>query len=262
MARAGFVTGAAAFALLLSAGAWLLRGLAPEPSAAQTPPAAGGTAVYGLVVRGETVVAKPEGGTLVLASRGERVSAGGVIAAAAATPEGLRCAVRAAGEAAERECVRRAVYAAAAGRPELAEPLAALYTQGEDEPYELITSPFSALWSPYADGLEYLSAESLADLTPERLEALLELEPRQTEVLGRLVYDGSWYFAALMPRAEAPEEGSRVELRFEGFRARARTAYVSAASGGDCAVVFESREKLREALELRFAGAELCFEAG
>ena len=129
---------AAAALLLASAAAWLLSPLGED----SPPPAATaqehGLAVTGIAVRDEAAVYAPAGETLVLAAEGERVRAGGVIAAVAGTRDGLLQAVRdCAGDnpAVVRQAARDAVLAAALDAPEMAAPFAALYAPDTDEPY-------------------------------------------------------------------------------------------------------------------------------
>ena len=256
---------AAAALLLASAATWLLSPLGED----SPPPAATaqehGLAVTGIAVRDEAAVYAPAGETLVLAAEGERVRAGGVIAAVAGTRDGLLQAVRdcaADNSAVVRQAVRDAVLAAALDAPEMAAPFAALYAPDTDEPYELVTAPESALWSRSTDSLEYLSPASLAELMPEELRALLTLTPHTDgEALGRLVYSDTWYFAAAVPTGAGIEAGARVSLDFGGFTAGARVLYAGEASGGERAVVFSVTEKLGEALYERICEAEIILDS-
>ncbi len=256
--------GAAAGLILLSATAWLASSLQPDEPAGAAEPSESALSVTGIAVRAEQPVYAPEGEVLVLASEGSRVASGGAVLAVSQTRDGLLCAVRDCvrdSPGIARELARQAVLAAATGSPEGAEALSALYYAPPDEPYELITAPASALWSSETDGLEYLSADSLQDLTPDALANLLALPAEPGGAVGKLVYSGVWYFAAAVPAAYPIEETACATLRFDGFEATARAMYVSEAENSECVVVFAVSDSLKAALGLRVCEAEVIFEA-
>ena len=268
MARTGFVMGAAAGLILLSATAWLASPLQGGETAG--PVQSAGSAekaltVTGIVIRDEQAVYAPEGEyTLALAAEGGRVAAGGAVIAAANTHEGLMCAARDcarndAGVA--RELARRAVYAAAAGREELAEPLAALYEPAVDEPYVLATAERSAVWCAHSDGLEYLSPDVLNEVNAGTLHDMFSLEPVNNGAAGKLVSSNIWYFAAILPASQSALEGSEALLRFEDFEATARVSFAGGAESGERAVVFAVNEDLTRALDLRVCEAQVVMKA-
>ena len=207
--RGGLVTGAAAALVCLAAAAWLAEALLP-PAEEAAPEGAEALCVRGIAVREEQSVYAPEGGSLILAPEGGRVAAGGILAAVSPTREGLLAAAREAAReepAAGRSLARAAAYAAASGRAELAEPFAALWSDGPDAAYELLRSPVSAIWSRSTDALEYLGPEALEGLDGDGLAELMALSAGESPAAGRLVTGRRWYFAAALPAGAAALEG-------------------------------------------------------
>ena len=255
--RSGLVTGAAAALVCLAAAAWLAEALLP-PAEEAAPEGAEALCVRGIAVREEQSVYAPEGGSLILAPEGGRVAAGGILAAVSPTREGLLAAAREAAReepAAGRSLARAAAYAAASGRAELAEPFAALWSDGPDAAYELLRSPVSAIWSRSTDALEYLGPEALEGLDGDGLAELMALSPGESPAAGRLVTGRRWYFAAALPAGAAALEGSEALLRIAGREYPARLVSLN---GG--AAVFELAGGLEETLYLRFADAEIVFQ--
>ncbi|HIT31046.1 MAG TPA: hypothetical protein IAC26_09415 [Candidatus Scatomorpha stercoravium] len=255
--RGGLVTGAAAALVCLAAAAWLAEALLP-PAEEAAPEGAEALCVRGIAVREEQSVYAPEGGSLILAPEGGRVAAGGILAAVSPTREGLLAAAREAAReepAVGRSLARAAAYAAASGRAELAEPFAALWSDGPDAAYELLRSPVSAIWSRSTDALEYLGPEALEGLDGDGLAELMALSAGESPAAGRLVTGRRWYFAAALPAGAAALEGGEALLRIAGREYPARLVSLN---GG--AAVFELAGGLEETLYLRFADAEIVFQ--
>ena len=255
--RGGLVTGAAAALVCLAAAAWLAEALLP-PAEEAAPEGAEALCVRGIAVREEQSVYAPEGGSLILAPEGGRVAAGGILAAVSPTREGLLAAAREAAReepAVGRSLARAAAYAAASGRAELAEPSAALWSDGPDAAYELLRSPVSAIWSRSTDALEYLGPEALEGLDGDGLAELMALSAGESPAAGRLVTGRRWYFAAALPAGAAALEGGEALLRIAGREYPARLVSLN---GG--AAVFELAGGLEETLYLRFADAEIVFQ--
>ena len=255
--RGGLVTGAAAALVCLAAAAWLAEALLP-PAEEAAPESAEALSVRGIAVREEQSVYAPEGGSLILAPEGGRVAAGGILAAVSPTREGLLAAAREAAReepAVGRSLARAAAYAAASGRAELAEPFAALWSDGPDAAYELLRSPVSAIWSRSTDALEYLGPEALEGLDGDGLAELMSLSAGESPAAGRLVTGRRWYFAAALPAGAAAQEGGEALLRIAGREYPARLVSLN---GG--AAVFELAGGLEETLYLRFADAEIVFQ--
>ena len=255
--RGGLVTGAAAALVCLAAAAWLAEALLP-PAEEAAPEGAEALCVRGIAVREEQSVYAPDGGSLILAPEGGRVAAGGILAAVSPTREGLLAAAREAAReepAAGRSLARAAAYAAASGRAELAEPFAALWSDGPDAAYELLRSPVSAIWSRSTDALEYLGPEALEGLDGDGLAELMALSAGESPAAGRLVTGRRWYFAAALPAGAAALEGGEALLRIAGREYPARLVSLN---GG--AAVFELAGGLEETLYLRFADAEIVFQ--
>ena len=255
--RGGLVTGAAAALVCLAAAAWLAEALLP-PAEEAAPESAEALSVRGIAVREEQSVYAPEGDSLILAPEGGRVAAGGILAAVSPTREGLLAAAREAAReepAVGRSLARAAAYAAASGRAELAEPFAALWSDGPDAAYELLRSPVSAIWSRSTDALEYLGPEALEGLDGDGLAELMALSAGESPAAGRLVTGRRWYFAAALPAGAAALEGGEALLRIAGREYPARLVSLN---GG--AAVFELAGGLEETLYLRFADAEIVFQ--
>ena len=255
--RGGLVTGAAAALVCLAAAAWLAEALLP-PAEEAAPEGAEALCVRGIAVREEQSVYAPEGDSLILAPEGGRVAAGGILAAVSPTREGLLAAAREAAReepAVGRSLARAAAYAAASGRAELAEPFAALWSDGPDAAYELLRSPVSAIWSRSTDALEYLGPEALEGLDGDGLAELMALSAGESPAAGRLVTGRRWYFAAALPAGAAALEGGEALLRIAGREYPARLVSLN---GG--AAVFELAGGLEETLYLRFADAEIVFQ--
>ena len=126
---------------------------------------------------------------------------------------------------------------------------------------EMLVCEGSAVWFSDWDGLEYLSPDSLGELTPQALRALLESPPdAPADERGRLVEGRDWYFAALTDGAVRP--GERCRLLFEGLDRPlpARVTAVSAAERGQRALLLRLTEGGADCLSLRRCRAMLLRE--
>ena len=75
----------------------------------------------------------------------------------------------------------------------------------------------SCLFFPDYDGLEYLTAPSPEALSVATVQALLDAPPQTTDSCrGRLIYDVSWYFAALTASDTALSAPAFCRIRFAG----------------------------------------------
>ncbi len=261
--------GVLAAALLLGAAARLA--LPPDAaSAAEGRRSGAGTEpLRGVIARSELCLPLPEGELAALLPLGERVPAGGAFMAAADGAEGLAQALRdcaSGGGAAGRLAYESAALAASLDAPELAGPLAALYSEGGGS-YTLLRAPESALWFGFADGFEGLTARYLASLTARELGGLLDAgEAKAREASGeeeregaaRLVLSERWYFAALCPEGAPLSPGGEARLDFGGFSVRAAVEAVGEAQDGEKPVLFSCGERVAFTAQLRFAAARLA----
>ena len=263
--------GVLAAALLLGAAARLA--LPPDAaSAAEGRRSGAGTEpLRGVIARSELCLPLPEGELAALLPLGERVRAGGAFMAAADGAEGLAQALRdcaSGGGAAGRLAYESAALAASLGAPELAGPLAALYSEGGGGSYTLLRAPESALWFGFADGFEGLTARYLASLTARELGGLLDAgeakareapgEAEEREGAARLVLSERWYFAALCPEGAPLSPGGEARLDFGGFSVRAAVESVGEAQDGEKPVLFSCGERVAFTAQLRFAAARLA----
>ena len=168
--------------------------------------------------------------------------------------------------AAGRLAYESAALAASLDAPELAGPLAALYSEGGGS-YTLLRAPESALWFGFADGFEGLTARYLASLTARELGGLLDAgEAKAREASGeeeregaaRLVLSERWYFAALCPEGAPLSPGGEARLDFGGFSVRAAVEAVGEAQDGEKPVLFSCGERVAFTAQLRFAAARLA----
>ena len=125
-----------------------------------------------------------------------------------------------------------------------------------------ITAPVSGLYSAVTDGYEaVLTPASLKDLTPSALNNV-QADKEAVSDVGRLILGDAWYYAAVMPAAEAEElaEQGNLLLRFaKGVeRDLAVTVYsVGPEEKGKCVVTFRGDTYLQELTLLRRQSAQI-----
>ena len=88
-----------------------------------------------------------------------------------------------------------------------------------DQVSRTVYAPASGVFSGSVDGWEdAVSPDGLDELTAESLSALLARKPAsQTDAVGKLITDSTWYFAALLPGTDAGlREGRTYTLSFSG----------------------------------------------
>lgn len=130
-----------------------------------------------------------------------------------------------------------------------------------------LTAPASGTFSGMVDGYEeVLTPEDIKDLTPARLERMLDgkKEVKEDTYLGKLITDADWYFAAELDKADAARMkiGDAVTLRFNSM---ARTIdmtveSISQPDDGTVCVVFSSDKYLSETTLLRDQTVDIIFD--
>ena len=149
---------------------------------------------------------------------------------------------------------------------ELRGEIDALRSQAERDT-RAVTAPASGTFSALVDGYEgVVTPDSLADLTPASLAALLEREEAEDPTaLGKLITDPTWYFAALVPEEIAGRllPGHQVTLRFSrDFSGDLSATVESVGEGeGQVVVILSSQDGLARTTLLRRQTVELIFDS-
>ena len=122
-----------------------------------------------------------------------------------------------------------------------------------------LTAPASGIFFREEADYGALSPQDVQPLSPGRVRSLLEQEPEsEGDVLGRLVLDCAWYFAALAETESPPAAGSRCRLRPAGSRRFFPVRVVSAVSeNGQTALLLRSVDDSADNFFLQKTEAEL-----
>ena len=138
--------------------------------------------------------------------------------------------------------------------------------RGQISPGDYLTAPAAGTFSTEVDGWEDLSPAMLDGISPEGVEALRDQNsPVAENVVGKIVTDHAWYYAAVMAEADADRlrVGDTTSLDFGYRSSRTVRAVVRSISptdrDGRVAVVFRCSSALAETLSLRQAQAEVVF---
>ena len=131
---------------------------------------------------------------------------------------------------------------------------------------DYLYAPAAGIFSVEVDGYEGLTPSVLDGLTPEGVESLRGQGGAVGDaVLGKIITDHAWYYAAVMDETDADRlrVGDETSLDF-GYRSsrtvRAAVRSISATDrNGAVAVVFRCTSALAETLSLRQARAEVVF---
>ena len=116
----------------------------------------------------------------------------------------------------------------------------------------------SGLFLAGCDGLEFLTPEDAAELTPEKLDKLLASAP-ETPGEAKLVTGRAVCFAAFYTGGDAPEKGDTLRLRFDGWDRPLPARVLSAAAddAGRRALLLRLTEGEDFLCRARFAEAEI-----
>lgn len=130
-----------------------------------------------------------------------------------------------------------------------------------------IYAPQPGIFCRQADGLEYLSPETLSTLTADGLNELMQSEGAVTgSEAGKLITGLRWQFAMNVPKeyADLIYEGGELTVRFPRWLDSdivAEVESVGAAQDGYCLVVLSSDRNLAALSSVRVAAAELIFSS-
>ena len=131
----------------------------------------------------------------------------------------------------------------------------------------IVAAPAAGIFTSEADGWEGLSPDDLEGIEPEGVAALRDQNSQVgSNVIGKLVTDATWYYAAVMSEQDAArlKVGGETSLDF-GYRnssnVRAVVQSISPVTAkGEVAVVFRCSSALAETLSLRQSEAEVVFQ--
>ena len=130
----------------------------------------------------------------------------------------------------------------------------------------LLYAENAGTFSSVLDGYEHLSSADLKDLTPTRLEALMDdRQETPAGAYGKLVEGYRWYFAAVMDAVDAARltEGRWATLnfgRYYGADVSGKVLSISSKEDGKVAVVFRCDSALADTLAMRTVTASVVFE--
>ena len=234
--------------------------------------------VTGLLVRQERLLRCGGEYVDVLASEGERLAVGDTVARQYGTREAMAASSAArvtAASGAEKvaSAAARGDYSAAADiagnveevwQSEAFAPDTVSEGTPVDEGRDLLVED-SGWFSYVTDGAESLTPETLKAMTCGELEQQLERTPKTAEgVFGKLVTDGVWYFAAVIPAETAAElaEGTSVSVSPAGMPAMEMTVFfVGAEEDGSRVVGFMADRGVEKVLTTRTAQAVIQLPA-
>lgn len=133
-----------------------------------------------------------------------------------------------------------------------------------------ISSPMSGVFSAVVDGYEATGPEALRDITPSSLKALFEPTPKPGgDVLGKLITEITWYYAAIMNNSDAErlrtnlEDGKPAIVQFtKSYNAKLKMAVnsIGEQENGKCVVVFSAKTNMSDITTLRRLTAQVLFD--
>ena len=148
---------------------------------------------------------------------------------------------------------------------EMKTELDALNSSSSSDTTELKTE-VAGVFSQTVDGYEALTPDDLTDLTPSKLQELMDYEAEIPEnAYGKLVTDIHWYYACVMDSSEADNlsVGSYAGLDFGRYYSETVYGKVISLSNhedGKTAVVFQCDTDLGATLSLRQVSAQIVFD--
>ena len=124
-----------------------------------------------------------------------------------------------------------------------------------------IYAPVSGIFSQTTDGFEGVAPSSLSGITPSGLTALFSAQPNSNGI-GKLVTEFTWYYAAIMDASEAMRlpVGQQIPVRFSGaYRTQVdmRVESVGRKEDGNCVVLFSSDRSIQDIAPLRYIRADV-----
>ena len=124
---------------------------------------------------------------------------------------------------------------------------------------QAVFAPSSALCFAGSDGYETLSPEALHPFSLERVGELMDYTPERADSAPlRLVYDFSWYYAAVTPEPCPLEEGAWAQVLFSGMESPVSARVCAVDKEADStALLLRIGAMSPEYLRLRKCSAEL-----
>lgn len=143
--------------------------------------------------------------------------------------------------------------------------LSTLESQASSDTQEICTN-ISGVFSAATDGFEYVDLSDLSGLTPSSLEALFSSpQALEDDVLGKLVTDVVWYYAAVVGEDNAKKlsDGDIITVRLSELQDVSVTMEVVSighADSGKCVVVLSCDKELADLLGVRSMSADIVFK--
>ena len=134
-----------------------------------------------------------------------------------------------------------------------------------NEGIEYISAQMSGTFTSVTDGYESISPDEIRDITPSALKNKFSDDAKKQETaIGKLVTGSTWYYAAVMEKADAERlaEGESVEIKFYGNYTGTlsmNTESIGPEEEGSCVVLFSCRTSLAETASLRELSGEIIF---
>lgn len=153
---------------------------------------------------------------------------------------------------------------------ELKFELNGLYTSSSADTVSILAEN-AGVFSSILDGYEHLTAEGLASMTPDGVQALMQDRREVDEsAIGKLVCSSTWYYAAVADSSDIWMEDGALRLKFGSAAAlefgryyntdiSAKVVSVGPDTGGKCVVIFSCGEALAGTLAMRQASAEVIY---
>lgn len=129
-----------------------------------------------------------------------------------------------------------------------------------------LTADFPGTFSSTVDGYEGITPDDLTDLTPAKLETIINEGKQSVDgAYGKMITGYRWYFAAVMNAADAANltVGRTATLnfgRYYGQDVYARVTGISGMEDGNVAVVFRCDTAMADTLAMRTVAANVVFD--
>lgn len=138
-------------------------------------------------------------------------------------------------------------------------------TQGVEDDAEPVAVGQGGTYSAVIDGYEGIDPEYAMGLSPSTLRELIAAERTiSTNAIGKLVLAYKWYYAAIVPRADASKlvAGRTVQLSFGRYYSgylTAKVEYVGQAEGDEQLILFSMDRGFSDMMAVRAVSAEIVY---
>ncbi len=136
-------------------------------------------------------------------------------------------------------------------------------SQNSGAVYDVITAPYSGLFSRAVDGFEDVTPEKALQMKPSELEELIsEKRDKNPLAFGKLVYGTKWYYAAPVSSEDCKKfsVGDSVNMifgRYYSERIEMTVENISEPEGGKKVMLFSCDSSLADILAMRVQSAEI-----